>query len=211
MAPQLVTHWRTIDGSYVYIFDNGHYLVLDAIDVDAFVGRLLHMSPGGYWRYTERVDGKRRDVFVHKVVLERMLGSESMRGLEGDHINRCPGDCRRSNLRPCTRMSNCRNRSWKAASGYFGVSKYDSGWGVRVNFKGKSHFFGTYVQDDIAAIVSDYVTWYLHESDDPRDYNHLFNGVLDEGMVGAIAEEFMPKHHFDKVHRLYLEGKADDE
>lgn len=75
-------------------------------------------------RNTLKPNGKRGYVFIHQLILARMLGRELMKGEKVDHINGDPLDNRRDNLRLTTHADNCKNRHRQVnnTSGYKGVS-----------------------------------------------------------------------------------------
>mgnify|MGYP001585468434 CR=1 FL=1 len=73
--------------------------------------------------------GKRhgKSLYLHIEIAQRMFG-EVMDGLDIDHINRDPLDCRRDNLRLVTRGFNIHNRESRRGSTEFkGVYKRESG------------------------------------------------------------------------------------
>lgn len=64
-----------------------------------------------YAKTTKVIDGSLRHLFVHRIILERMLG----RPIEGetDHIDRNPLNNLRNNLREVTHQENMQNRARK--------------------------------------------------------------------------------------------------
>lgn len=64
-----------------------------------------------------------------------------------DHINRDKLDNRIENLRAATKQENCSNRSIQKNNsvGHTGIRALpDSKYGVRINYKGETHWFGTH-------------------------------------------------------------------
>lgn len=96
------------------------------------------MMPNGY--FTTHINGK--SVFLHRAVMK------ARKGYEVDHINHNKADCRRSNLRVCTRFENARNRPLQSnnSSGYKGVSwhKKNEMWRARIKSHGKMIELGYY-------------------------------------------------------------------
>ena len=101
----------------------------------------------GYAKRLVAVDGKRVDVFLHRVVANAKP-KEIV-----DHINRNKLDNRRENLRVVSSLVNCLNRNPNATklSKYKGVTKKDNGWQVYVNGK----YIGYYKSELEAAIAYD--------------------------------------------------------
>lgn len=100
-------------------------------------------------------------VALHRVVLGLQPGD----GLEGDHENGNPLDCRRSNLRIATRAQNGQNVPVKpgSASRYRGVfysrdPRRRSRWRARPTLAGKRFHLGYFATEDEAGAVV--MAWY---------------------------------------------------
>lgn len=108
--------------SYVEIqLTRGVTALVDAIDAD--LAALKWRSTNGYaTRTTSRPN--RTTQYMHRVILERMLGRPLKEGEEVDHINLNRFDNRRANLRIASRGDNQHNkpRYQTNKSGYKGVS-----------------------------------------------------------------------------------------
>lgn len=102
----------------------GYVAIVNAVDGDLNQHKWQAKS---YSRYAGRSAGTRKTyhvIFMHVVIMERLLGREIVKGEEVDHIN---GDVRnntRANLRLVTHTQNMRNQKKNKANttGYKGVS-----------------------------------------------------------------------------------------
>lgn len=87
-------------------------------------------------------DGKLRKVYLHREI----MGSPA--GMEVDHINHFRLDCRRENMRVCTRSQNAKNGSKMPSnkSGYKGVhfSKQNRNWVAQISCNGKMKHLGSF-------------------------------------------------------------------
>lgn len=92
--------------------------------------------------------------YLHRLIMERVLGRKLSRSEKVDHINGDGLDNRRSNLRVVTHAENLTNRSgWKKSSSkYKGVTwfKRDSKWQAKICPKGKTIHLG-YFDSEIDA------------------------------------------------------------
>jgi hypothetical protein len=98
---------------YIPVAPNG-YTIVDRDDYD----RLIQFN--WYFAHSGHVVCKPEDrmIFMHRVVMDTPLGFET------DHVNRCPWDNRKENLRICTRAQNKRNQVFdksRTSSRYKGV------------------------------------------------------------------------------------------
>jgi hypothetical protein len=100
---------------------NGLIAVIDPIDSD--LAQHKWCSSGEY-TYPQRRVGKGKVVFMHRIVLERMIGRALNSAVEHpDHIDGDPLNCRRNNLRLATKVTNAQNSKRRSdnQSGYKGV------------------------------------------------------------------------------------------
>lgn len=151
----LVPLWRGQNGT---IRPVGIGTLVDAGDYEAWAKHLTWRPEfSGVDRkiraYTHGDD--RKKWYLHRIIMR------PDRGQDVDHVNHCPLDNRRVNLRLCTRSQNCQNRiaQRKNQSGYKGVNvqRYkDSRYymaGIRVN--GKQKHLGTFKTPEDAARACD--------------------------------------------------------
>jgi hypothetical protein len=111
----------------------------------------------------EHINGKYKKIRMHRVILERMLGRELIKGEDVDHINHDGLDNRRVNLRLATHAENMRNRVKRinCSSEYKGVCWYkpNKKWQAEIRIDGKQKRLGRFESEieaakayDIAAI-----------------------------------------------------------
>ncbi len=130
------------------------YAIVDAADAEW----------ANLWRWTlcagraargVRVNGTLRKVYLHRLLLGLTWGD----GIEGDHIDRNPLNCRRSNLRPVPSQKglrgNAENKSSHrgASSQCRGVywNKRQKKWGAQINSGGKHTYLGYFRSETDAA------------------------------------------------------------
>lgn len=107
------------------------------IDADAPLsirGQKWSLSGRGYATSTQVINGKRRQVYLHRAV------TSATGGFAVDHINGNPLDNRRANLRVCLRSQNSGNyRKPKTnTSGFKGVTAAKpSGWKAQIRTDGR--------------------------------------------------------------------------
>lgn len=96
-------------------------------------------------------NGKRTTEQLHRCILNATAGTEI------DHINGDTLDCRRNNLRVCTRAQNGANRGnpLNNASGYKGVTWHKVGkrWQSQIKVNGKRKYIGLFKTKEEAALA----------------------------------------------------------
>lgn len=98
------------------------------------------------------VDGKRRQLFMHRIILS------SPKGMITDHVNRNGLDNQKSNLRMCSIRENASNQEKRngCSSKYKGVYKHKCGkWGAQIKHNGVQIRLGLYVNEEDAARAYD--------------------------------------------------------
>ena len=128
---------------------HGQVTVIDVIDSDlARLNWHAAFSPkyAGGGKYRARRIENRHSVFMHRIILSRMLGRELLPREEVDHIDTNPLNNCRENLRLATPTQNGANRNRRRdnTSGYKGVSysKFAKKWKAAIQVKGKSSHIG---------------------------------------------------------------------
>jgi hypothetical protein len=81
-------------------------------DYDFLMQWQWHISGGGYAaRRSRKSEGKRRMLYMHRVILERKLDDLIPDGFVVDHIDRNTVNNTRENLRTVTKRENCFNQA----------------------------------------------------------------------------------------------------
>lgn len=116
----------------------GYFMTVGTIDVDLNKNK-WHVAPDKRTFYalrTVKIDGKRKSISAHRVIMARILGRELNRNEQVDHVNGDGLDNRRGNLRLAESCQNTRNSRLRIdnSSGYKGVSwkKSSQRWVARI-------------------------------------------------------------------------------
>ena len=128
-------------------------------DEDSDVAQIPWYATRYGYAVTNRKGQKRTTVFLHRVILERIVGGPLPPGLETDHINRDRLDNRRENLRAVTRSENQANSERpRGRSGYRGVRQGRAGsWYAQISLAGKKICIGRFASPEAAAKAYDEV------------------------------------------------------
>lgn len=154
------------------------YAMVDEIDSDLLSERWYANGNGHslYAKRNVRLAGRVTAVWMHRVILARMLDRPLERYEQVDHINGDGLDNRRANLRLATPSENrCNNRTPKNnTSGYRGVSwaKRTRKWHAQIKVNGRQQYLGYFASPIDAARVYNRAARELH-----GDFARLNEGV----------------------------------
>lgn len=132
----------------------GARFLIDAEDIEIAKRHCWLRHPHGYARAgTRDAEGRQRGVLLHRLICRTTQNAPHV-----DHINGDPTDCRRANLRRCTRAENMRNQRMRAdnRSGFKGVGLHaQTGlFRARVRAGGKVLNLGLFVSAEQAAAAA---------------------------------------------------------
>lgn len=134
----------------------GQFAIVSAEDADLanFNWQARKHDSGGYYAVRGNKRGTPKALYLHRVILSRMLGRELTRADECDHIDLDKLNNQRSNLRLATHSENVRNRRKHRdnSSGYKGVylSKKSYAWTAQICVHGKIKHLGSYKTPELA-------------------------------------------------------------
>lgn len=134
-------------------------VIVDSEDLIHF-DKEWYINSHGYLLRKERMpDGKRKDIFFHRLI------TNCPDGMEVDHINSNRQDNRKSNLRICTKAENSRNRLKTSLLDYKGIGYIDKTgyYSASIKVNGKTYSFHGYKTQYEAAQVYDFVAKLLHK------------------------------------------------
>jgi hypothetical protein len=138
--------------TYLIPLTHGYHAVIDAEDI-VIANVRWHaavQSTGTVYAMhgLTMPNGKRRNGYLHRLIIERTLERELVKGEMTDHINGDGLDCRRQNLRLATCSQNGANRkiNSNSTSGLKGVfwNKHKNTWQSVICVEGKSHHLGSF-------------------------------------------------------------------
>ncbi len=155
-AELLVKNPLIVDGDAVRILlHGGEVALIDLADLPA-VAHLRWTPDGlGYARCRSWCNGKLEYPRLH-----RFLFGPKAEGWYIDHINGRRWDCRRANLRLCSRSQNVLNRAPNVANrtGFKGVQRHKSGfYFVQIKHCGQQYRVGNYETPEEAARAYDFL------------------------------------------------------
>ena len=133
-----------------------------------------HCNSSGYAiLYTRDSEGKRRVLYLHRVILERVLGHK-LGHMQADHRNTDRLDNTRGNLRLCTPSENqaAKGSQINSTSGQKGVTLRSGKYDVRLRYYHHRLHLGRYVDFDLAVAVYGYahrLLWEEFSSESPSN------------------------------------------
>lgn len=116
--PNTNTYNLRSDGSMEITTRKGDVFLIDAESLETARKHCWSKHEHGYARAVTRVGDKLRTVYLHRLICAVTSDKPHV-----DHINGDTSDCRRANLRACTRHENLRNQKIRSDSktGFKGV------------------------------------------------------------------------------------------
>lgn len=134
----------------------GKVAVVDAADAPRLLAAKWFFD-GRYAKRTIRIDGKRKSLYLHRVV------ADAPEGVDVDHADRDVLNCRRSNLRLATRKQNLANmRRPVGVSGFKGVTKDKARWAAKIMVDYRWICLGTFDTPEEAARAYDVKAQEIH-------------------------------------------------
>lgn len=131
---------------------NGRVAVIDIDDYESISRYRWYLQEssngGGYARSDRKIDGKRKNIYMHTLITDFTLT---------DHRDRNGINNRRSNLRSATATDNRGNQARRkdSASRYKGVRKSRGRWTSRIRYAGEVYSLGGFDTDIDAAFAYD--------------------------------------------------------
>lgn len=144
----------------------GQFALVDDCDHEALcvLGRWCYSNSRYAVHYTTDHTGKRETLYMHRLVMERILGKPIPNGLQVDHINMDRLDNQRANLRLATRSQNQAHKGRQSnTSCYKGVNLNAGLWEARIRFQGRRIFLGKYEDALAAATMYDAASRHLYQ------------------------------------------------
>lgn len=132
------------------MYGKGKFTVVNDNDFEVVDLFKWTVDINGYARSSVDIEGKRYDLWIHRLV------NNTPEGLQTDHINRIPLDNRKANLRSCTIAQNQHNREDShGISKYKGVAwhKRDKQWQASLEINDRCKFLGYHKTQEEAAVA----------------------------------------------------------
>lgn len=136
-------------------YGEGKFAKIDLEDVALVSPYRWGINNGGYVRTVVGPASKRRDILLHRLILE--IQNLPFNHLHIDHKHHDKLDNRRSEIREATPSQNGQNSRGYAGSGYKGVYKCvrSPKWTPMVSVESVNHYLGRYDDKEDAARVYD--------------------------------------------------------
>ena len=137
----------------------GGVSLVDIADYEAVSAFPWRLNSKGYVMYSYVEDGKRHEVYLHRLIMK------PIRGQVVDHLDHDKLNNRRSNLRCCTVQENLRNRRRFSNNecGFKGVTAWRGKWLARIYVDDQAIRLGVYDDLKTAGQVYDYAAKILFQ------------------------------------------------
>lgn len=142
-----MTREISLTKGYVALVDDEDFDAVSKFKWQALVQRRMVYA----YRSVSGEGGRKTTVYLHRDI------AGAAKGELVDHKNRNGLDCRKHNLRVCSRTQNNRNRTSVVGSSskYLGVRKAGSAWEARINVGGAPIYLGRFADEQSAARAYD--------------------------------------------------------
>jgi len=151
----------------------GRQATVDTADYDYLteIGSWCYSSSGYAVHYSSDEFGKRTVLYMHRIIMERMLGDLIPLGYQVDHISGAADgiaarlDNRRENLRLATRSQNQAHKGLAVnnTSLYKGISWNQGKWEARIKYGQRRLHLGRYTDAQTAATMYDAAARLLYQ------------------------------------------------
>jgi hypothetical protein len=155
------------------LLTKGQFALVDDGDYDALVriGRWCYSNSGYTVHYVTNEQGKQKTLYMHRVIMARILASPIPFGLQVDHVSGgalgviARLDNRRENLRLATRSQNQANKGRQSnnSSTFKGVSFNHGKWEARIRHNGRRIHLGRFEDARNAALMYDAASRRLYQ------------------------------------------------
>jgi len=141
----------------------GFSVRVDDIDKDLSLVS-WYATSDGYAARSIKTNGKKKMVYLHRVILERKIGRPLLKTEIADHVNRDIGNSSRDNLRVADYSQSVHNTEKKHGALYKGISfrSRDNRWNSRIRFHDTTHHIGNFESPEEAARAYDFYAIKYH-------------------------------------------------
>ena len=143
-----MTRRITLSQGKVALVDDADFLVVNRHKWSALNTRADRTKKPSFYA-TCSISGRKQ--YLHRFIMDAQKGQMI------DHINHDGLDCRRANMRFCTRHQNNQNARPHSASRvpYKGIALRGTRWAARISSRGRGKCLGTYATPELAAAAYD--------------------------------------------------------
>lgn len=156
------------------------------------LGRWCFSHSGYSVHYFTAADGTRKIFFMHRLIMERVMGHSIPHGMQVDHINMDRLDNTRANLRLATRSQNQAHKDVPRnnTSLYKGVSWNHGKWEARIKYGSKRIHLGRYTDAELAALAYDVASRSLYQDYAGCNFTDRFAPPHIEERVKQIVQRY---------------------